>query len=546
MKHILTIFLCLLLATATQAQNTQTNAQCPEYYEAYMKQAAAAFAKGDFTTAIDKYSSALAICPQEVAIVKPKMVEVFNKINQLKKDAEIAKQQAMTANERAAIADANLNEVFYVIGNKKDLEKKGIIDIKGSFKKVEGLSSQLSKENFTRSDARYLDTINLGYVKKKYVTIFPKRQGFILDEINKETILIISDKEEFWKIDKYLIVFDDGVILTTKKRRFDINSSYHFIDAEGKKIDKMREWENADRIKFYLHTILAKVIKNNEDYFLDTLGNSYKIAYSVFKITDSITALQLEGIESRFLPKAKNYQLIKILPLNDKNIKKLSKNIGSFKSLMIFSLSENQLTSLPKEIGDLKNLIWLNLSMNQLTSLPEEIGDLKNLTFLDLSSNELISLPKGIAKLKNLTTLDLHDNQLTNLPAQIGELKNLTTLDLYDNQLTNLPIQIGELKNLTTLNLERNQLTSLPAQIEELKNLTELDLYNNQLTSLPAKIGELKNLTKLDLNHNQLTSLPAQIGELKNLKELDLGYNPIPQKEQERIRQLLPNCKIQF
>jgi Leucine-rich repeat (LRR) protein len=87
---------------------------------------------------------------------------------------------------------------------------------------------------------------------------------------------------------------------------------------------------------------------------------------------------------------------------------------------------------------------------------------------------------------------------------------------------------------------------TLPAQIGELKNLTELNLHWNRLSTLPAQIGELKNLTLLDLRYNQLSTLPAQIGELKNLKYLYLQGNKFSKEEQERIRKLLPKCKIEF
>ncbi|EMN88221.1 hypothetical protein LEP1GSC108_0044 [Leptospira weilii str. UI 13098] len=43
-----------------------------------------------------------------------------------------------------------------------------------------------------------------------------------------------------------------------------------------------------------------------------------------------------------------------------------------------------------------------------------------------------------------------------------------------------------------------------------------------------------------------MTTLPAEIGQLQNLQELNLSDNPLSLKEKERIRKLLPNCKIDF
>ena len=119
-------------------------------------------------------------------------------------------------------------------------------------------------------------------------------------------------------------------------------------------------------------------------------------------------------------------------------------------------------------------------------------------------------------------------------------------LDLICNQLTNLPKEIGQLTNLTLLNLWDNQLKSLPKEIGQLTNLTSLRLLKTQLTSLPKEIGQLTKLSKLSLFNNQLTSLPKEIGQLTKLTELDLSENKFSNSEKERIKNLLPNCKIDF
>ena len=235
---------------------------------------------------------------------------------------------------------------------------------------------------------------------------------------------------------------------------------------------------------------------------------------------------------------------LKTLDLRYNNLKSIPEQIGQLKNLTELYLSYNELTSIPEQISQLKNLTSLDLYSNQLTSIPEQISRLKNLTSLDLRSNNLKSLPEQISQLKNLTSLYLSSNQLTSLPEQISQLKNLTSLYLSSNQLTRIPEQITQLKNLTSLYLSSNQLTRLPEQITQLKNLTRLDLSDNQLTSLPEQISQLKNLTTLYLSQNQLTSLPEQISQLKNLTTLNLSSNQLSEAEIEKIKRLLPNCKI--
>ena len=89
-----------------------------------------------------------------------------------------------------------------------------------------------------------------------------------------------------------------------------------------------------------------------------------------------------------------------------------------------------------------------------------------------------------------------------------------------------------------------NQLTSLPAEIGKLEKLKSFDLSDNQLTSIPAEFENLEKLKYLNLYNNELTSLPAEFGKLKKLEELDLRNNPIPKEEIEKLKELLPNCKI--
>jgi Leucine-rich repeat (LRR) protein len=68
-----------------------------------------------------------------------------------------------------------------------------------------------------------------------------------------------------------------------------------------------------------------------------------------------------------------------------------------------------------------------------------------------------------------------------------------------------------------------------------------------RLTELPQEFGALPNLKWLRLNHNQLTAMPTDISGLaKNLKVLYLIGNPIPEQEQKRIQNSLPDCNVIF
>ena len=217
------------------------------------------------------------------------------------------------------------------------------------------------------------------------------------------------------------------------------------------------------------------------------------------------------------------------------------------------SLRDHHLSKFPVDIRQFTNLTSLDLTGNNLTELPTEIEKIDNLTTLYWCDNFLTELPPEIGRLTNLTMLDLSTingaramNSLTALPAELGQLTKLTSLDLYGNKLTELPPEIGKLKSLTSLDLEFNKLTKLPAELGQLGNLTSLDLSGNQLQTLPNELGQLTNLTSLNLSRNQLQTLPNELGQLTNLQYLNLKNNPLTEQEQEKIKALLPNCKIEF
>jgi hypothetical protein len=126
-----------------------------------------------------------------------------------------------------------------------------------------------------------------------------------------------------------------------------------------------------------------------------------------------------------------------------------------------------------------------------------------------------------------------------------GPVLKASMVDIRYRGLTQVPRDVWRYgRRLKILRLPHNRIAHLPPEIGELKHLGELDLGDNQLTALPAEIGELENLEELDLSDNQLTHLPPEIGKLKKLKYLHLGGNPLSQKEKDKIKRLLPRCKI--
>ena len=109
-----------------------------------------------------------------------------------------------------------------------------------------------------------------------------------------------------------------------------------------------------------------------------------------------------------------------------------------------------------------------------------------------------------------------------------------------------IPTSIKNLKELKSLSLALNAIVTIPIELASLKKLIAIDLTDN------AGLREIETLTKIEtleylwLYGCGLTKLPKDISNLKNLKQLGLVGNNLDKNEQQRIKNALPNCIINF
>jgi Leucine-rich repeat (LRR) protein len=68
----------------------------------------------------------------------------------------------------------------------------------------------------------------------------------------------------------------------------------------------------------------------------------------------------------------------------------------------------------------------------------------------------------------------------------------------------------------------------------------------NAITELPPEIVNLKNLEELYLTRNGIVLMPRGIDKCTNLHLLILSDNAIDPKEKERLRNALPQARVQF
>jgi Leucine-rich repeat (LRR) protein len=85
---------------------------------------------------------------------------------------------------------------------------------------------------------------------------------------------------------------------------------------------------------------------------------------------------------------------------------------------------------------------------------------------------------------------------------------------------------------------------TIPKQIINFKNLKLLSVIDNQIDQLPLEVGAFNGLKALYVDMNPLATLMPAVNKLNQLEKLGVGKTNITDSEIDKIKQLLPNCKI--
>lgn len=160
-----------------------------------------------------------------------------------------------------------------------------------------------------------------------------------------------------------------------------------------------------------------------------------------------------------------------------------------------------------------------------------------------LSYDYLNELPYLIVDLSN------NDNRFT--IDQVGSFSNLKILiikgDLSGN-LVDMDFLFSKIENIELTELHvfncHGGVTYLPEKIGNLTSLVKLSLFGNAINKLPDSLSSLTSLEELYMDINPISELPKGIGNLKRLKVLGIAKTEIQTSEINRIKSLLPNCKI--
>lgn len=133
-------------------------------------------------------------------------------IDDLNKDVADLNEKAKQRDAQIMKIEDEKNSAYFVIGTKKELIQKNIIDRKGGFIGI-GRSSVLSNNadysNFTKIDIRNTQEIPLTAKRIKFVTSHPSSSYTLEGDSKAPSSIRITNPEQFWKGNRCLIIMLD-------------------------------------------------------------------------------------------------------------------------------------------------------------------------------------------------------------------------------------------------------------------------------------------------------------------------------------------------
>jgi len=141
--------------------------------------------------------------------LKNTLAEYDKKIISLQTTVGILTDKNESLEDSLAVEKDRLQTAYYVIGERKELEKDSIIDRKGGLigiGKTAVLKDDFNTRKFTKINYTQINTIPVNHKKVKLATTHPT--GSYKLETENELVLRIRilDPEKFWSASKYLVV----------------------------------------------------------------------------------------------------------------------------------------------------------------------------------------------------------------------------------------------------------------------------------------------------------------------------------------------------
>lgn len=127
------------------------------------------------------------------------------KISELRYDMNELQQRSDYLEDQNVEQDQQLNTVYFIVGEKKELSDLGLL--KGGFlSKKKADYANLDKSKFTKKDMRGLEKITIESKNPKLITEKPASSYTLTKNDDGTTTLEIKDPKTFWSVSPFLII----------------------------------------------------------------------------------------------------------------------------------------------------------------------------------------------------------------------------------------------------------------------------------------------------------------------------------------------------
>jgi alpha-glucosidase (family GH31 glycosyl hydrolase) len=162
-------------------------------------------AMANFQKMVDFLQQQLAEKSEQITKLEDAVQNKDMKISELRYDMNELQQRSDYLEDQNVAQDQQLNEVYFIVGEKKELNDLGLL--KGGFlSKKKADYANLDKSKFTKRDMRGLEKLTIESKNPKLITEKPASSYTLTKNDDGTTTLEIKDPQMFWSVSPFLII----------------------------------------------------------------------------------------------------------------------------------------------------------------------------------------------------------------------------------------------------------------------------------------------------------------------------------------------------
>ena len=155
----------------------------------------------DFEKTIARLNESIMAKDQEIAALNGQLVAYNYRVEALNRSSDSLRTDIVAKASTIEKKDNELNQLYYVVGTKKQLMQAGVLNRKGEFSGKKGLKLNYTASAFKPADARQLSEIQLNGKKPHVLTGHPTGSF----EVSNQK-LVIKDAGDFWRAGNFCVV----------------------------------------------------------------------------------------------------------------------------------------------------------------------------------------------------------------------------------------------------------------------------------------------------------------------------------------------------